>query len=80
MEWLDWPSEAQKLLQRNDTGGAIPGGQGGSRWRLVVWLVTVVAGVYIYMKMRKLKAILMAEQTVRLEEKRRAQHPEPAFI
>ena len=44
------------------------------------FLVTVVAGVYIYMKMRKLKAILMAEQTVRLEEKRRAQHPEPAFI
>ncbi|PVH88091.1 hypothetical protein DL98DRAFT_509589 [Cadophora sp. DSE1049] len=44
------------------------------------FLVTVVAGVYIYLKMRKLKAILMAEQTARLEEKRRAQQPEPAFI
>ncbi|KAL2066303.1 hypothetical protein VTL71DRAFT_2374 [Oculimacula yallundae] len=48
------------------------------------FLVTIFAGVYIYMKMRKLKAILMAEQTARLEEKRRTQQAEPttepAFI
>ncbi|KAH7370506.1 snare associated Golgi protein-domain-containing protein [Rhexocercosporidium sp. MPI-PUGE-AT-0058] len=44
------------------------------------FLITVVAGVYIYLKMRKLKAVLIAEQTARLEEKRRAQQPEPTFI
>lgn len=47
----------------------------------ITFLVTVVAGVYIYMKMRKLKAILMEEQRVRLAEKRSAQQqPEAAFM
>lgn len=44
------------------------------------FLITIFAGVYIYMKMRKLKAILMTEQAARLEEKKRAQQPEPVFI
>lgn len=55
----------------------------------ITFLITVFVGIYIYWKMRKVKAILLEEQSVRLAEKREAremrdaQHApgsEPAFI
>ncbi|CZT12042.1 hypothetical protein WAI453_003305 [Rhynchosporium graminicola] len=45
------------------------------------FMITIFVGIYIYMKMRKLKAVLMNEQIARLEEKMRtAEQPEAAFI